>query len=125
VRRDGLLVFDPRPTLLSVLEGTADGTDAGLLAAGFQATVVAVTRELCEDAARATGLGTVCLSGGVFQNQWLTTELLERLRRDGFEVHVNQRVPVNDGGISYGQAAIAAARMSVGASVAGRSREVA
>jgi hydrogenase maturation protein HypF len=125
LRRDGLLVFDPRPTLHAILEGVGAGTDAGLLAARFQATVVAVTRELCADAAAATGIRTACLSGGVFQNQWLVTELLERLAGDGFEVHVNEHVPVNDGGISYGQAAVAAARMSGGGATAGPSMEVA
>jgi hydrogenase maturation protein HypF len=122
--RDGLLVYDPRPTLVAVLEGVAGGADPGLLAAGFQTTIVTVTRELCADAARSSGVRTICLSGGVFQNQWLTTELLERLAGDGFEVRVNERVPVNDGGISYGQAAIAAATMS-GRLVAGGSMEVA
>jgi hydrogenase maturation protein HypF len=54
----------------------------------------------------------VALSGGVFQNQWLATTLVRRLRSDGFEVHTNQEVPANDGGISYGQAAVAAARLA-------------
>jgi hydrogenase maturation protein HypF len=71
-----------------------------------------VTRELVAAAAGQTGLRTVCLSGGVFQNRRLASTLLRRLGRDGFEVFVNRRVPVNDGGISYGQAAVAAARMA-------------
>jgi hydrogenase maturation protein HypF len=115
-RRDGLLVYDPRPTLGALL---ADGTGAGnggaspaRLAARFHETIVTVTRELCAEVRRATGLGTVCLSGGVFQNQWLAEALLDRLARDGFEVHTNRLVPVNDGGISYGQAAVAAARLA-------------
>jgi hydrogenase maturation protein HypF len=54
----------------------------------------------------------VALSGGVFQNQWLATTLVRRLTGDGFEVHTNQQVPANDGGISYGQAAVAAARLA-------------
>jgi hydrogenase maturation protein HypF len=109
--RDGLLVYDPRPTLSALLEGVADGSDRGRLAARFQSTIAEVTRELCREVAASTGLRTVCLSGGVFQNQWLTTTLLRALSGDGLEVHVNERVPVNDGGISYGQAAVAAAIM--------------
>ncbi len=115
-RSDGLLVYDPRPTLAAVL---ADGTGAGTgatsparLGARFHETIATVTRELCAEVRRATGLGTVCLSGGVFQNQWLAESLLDRLGRDGFEVHINRLVPVNDGGISYGQAAVAAARLA-------------
>ena len=69
-------------------------------------------RELLAGAGRRRRLRTVCLSGGVFQNRRLASTLLRRLARDGFEVFINRQVPVNDGGISYGQAAIAAARLA-------------
>ena len=111
-RVDGLLVYDPRPTLRALLEGVAAGRAVGPLAAAFHETIAEVTRELVAAAAAETGLRTVCLSGGVFQNRRLASTLLRRLARDGFEVFINRRVPVNDGGISYGQAAIAAARMA-------------
>jgi len=112
VRRDGLLVYDPRPTLAAILEGTAAGVPAARLAARFQETVATVTAELCAEARRATGIEIACLSGGVLQNAWLATTLVRRLERDGFTVHVNERVPANDGGIAYGQSAIAAARLA-------------
>jgi len=111
-RVDGVLVYDPRPTLRALLEGVAVGRAVGPLAAAFHETIAEVTRELVAAAAAETGLRTVCLSGGVFQNRRLASTLLRRLGRDGFEVFINRRVPVNDGGISYGQAAIAAARMA-------------
>ncbi len=112
VRQEGLLVYDPRPTLRALLEGRAAGTPVETLAARFQETLAAVTRQLCLDIRTQTGLRAVALSGGVFQNQWLATTLVRRLTGDGFEVHTNQRVPANDGGISYGQAAVAAARLA-------------
>jgi hydrogenase maturation protein HypF len=112
VRRGDLLVYDPRPTLRALLEGRANGATPEHLAARFQETVAAVTRQLCGDVRVSTGLSTVALSGGVFQNQWLATTLVRRLGADGFAVHTNQRVPANDGGISYGQAAVAAARLA-------------
>jgi hydrogenase maturation protein HypF len=112
VRRDDLLVYDPRPTLRALLEGCASGDSPENLAARFQETIAAVTRQLCGDVRVATGLRTVALSGGVFQNQWLATTLVRRLTNDGFEVHTNRLVPANDGGISYGQAAVAAARLA-------------
>jgi hydrogenase maturation protein HypF len=111
-RHDGLLVYDPRPTIRALLEGRASGTPVEILAARFQETVAAITRQLCADVRESTGLRQVALSGGVFQNQWLATTLVRRLTRDGFEVHTNERVPANDGGISYGQAAVAAARLA-------------
>jgi hydrogenase maturation protein HypF len=111
-RVDGVLVYDPRPTLVALLDGRASGRSTGRLAAAFQATVVEVTRVLLEDARRDSGLRTVCLSGGVFQNRRLASALLRGLAEDGFEPWINRRVPVNDGGISYGQAAVAAARLA-------------
>jgi hydrogenase maturation protein HypF len=112
VRQGELLVYDPRPTLRALLEARASGDSAENLAARFQETVASVTRQLCCDVRSATGLASVVLSGGVFQNQWLATTLVRRLGADGFEVHTNERVPANDGGISYGQAAVAAARLA-------------
>ena len=111
-RRDGLVVYDPRPTLRELLGCLAAGEPAARLAARFQETVASVTRSFVGEIGRETGLKTVVLSGGVFQNQWLATTLVRRLNRDGFEVHTNQKVPANDGGISYGQAAVAAARLA-------------
>jgi hydrogenase maturation protein HypF len=109
----GLLVYDPRPTLGALL---APGSSPGARAAAFQATIAEVTRELLSDAQARTGVRTVCLSGGVFQNRRLASTLLRGLASDGFEPFINRAVPVNDGGVSYGQAAIAAARLAAGAS---------
>jgi hydrogenase maturation protein HypF len=116
VHHDGLVVYDPRPTLAALFEGVAAGRQPGSLAAEFHATIVEVTREILDGARAATGIATVCLSGGVFQNRRLASALLRDLARDGFRVFINRQVPVNDGGVSYGQAAVAAARLGSGAS---------
>ena len=112
VQVDGMLVFDPRPTLATMLRRRAAGDPPERLAARFQATIADVTESLVSDIARTADTRQVVLSGGVFQNQWLSGELVTRLTRDGFEVHTNHLVPANDGGISYGQAAVAAARLA-------------
>ena len=108
----GLLVYDPRPTLAAVLERHAAGDDPGAIAAAFHATVVGVTEELVDAAVCETGIRTVALSGGVLQNQRIAGALAEGLGRAGLQVLLNERVPANDGGISYGQAAVAAARLA-------------
>jgi hydrogenase maturation protein HypF len=59
--------------------------------------------------ARRHSIATVALSGGVFQNVRLTEIVEERLAANAVTVLVHQRVPPNDGGISIGQAAVAAA----------------
>ncbi|HET9516302.1 MAG TPA: hypothetical protein VFO77_01115, partial [Actinoplanes sp.] len=84
----------------------------GRLAARFQRTVAVVAAELALGAARDAGVDTVCLGGGVFANRWLLAEIPRRLRRTGVRVLHPQRVSPGDGGISFGQAAVAAARMS-------------
>ena len=61
-----------------------------------------------------TGLGAVALSGGCFANVILTEEVTAGLGAEGFEVLRHRQVPCNDGGISLGQAAVAAARHRAG-----------
>ncbi|MFC5002596.1 carbamoyltransferase HypF [Dactylosporangium cerinum] len=112
--RDDLVVYDPAPTLLTLLEALHDGTGAGLLAAAFHATIAAMTVAVCSDAAAEHGTSTVCLSGGVMQNRLLVEALVAGLSAAGLTALVNERVPANDGGISYGQAAVAAAQLRGG-----------
>ncbi len=119
-RVEGLLVYDPRPTLAALLDGRSRGRTAGALAASFQAAITDVTVAMAHEARQATGVRVVCLSGGVFQNRRLASDLLRGLAADGFETFINRQVPVNDGGVSYGQAAIAAARLAEGSAAGGR-----
>ncbi|HMO11293.1 MAG TPA: hypothetical protein PKB06_07295 [Actinotalea sp.] len=108
-RVDDLVVYDTRPTLAALL---ASGEPVDHLAAALHETVVEVTRELVAEARRRTGVDEVGLSGGVLQNRRLAVGLLGGLTADGLTVHLNEQVPCNDGGISYGQVAVAAATLS-------------
>ncbi|WP_084959941.1 carbamoyltransferase HypF [Thermoactinospora rubra] len=110
-RREGLWVYDGVATLGDLLAAKADGEPVERIAAAFHATIAAVTVLMCERAAAETGVSTVCLSGGVFQNRLLATDVLARLEEAGFDPYIGERIPVNDGGISFGQAAVAAARL--------------
>jgi hydrogenase maturation protein HypF len=58
-----------------------------------------------------TGCDEVVLSGGVWQNITLLGRTLSLLKNDGFRVYIHREVPTNDGGLSLGQAMVAAARM--------------
>jgi hydrogenase maturation protein HypF len=94
----------------AVADDLAAGVAVGTVAARFHNGVVDVLARACAAGRDETALGTVALSGGVFQNVVLTSRLAARLRADGFEVLTHHRVPPNDAGISVGQVAIAAAR---------------
>ncbi len=96
--------------LHAVIEDLAAGTPRPVIAARFHHGVAALIEAGCLLLRERRGLGTVALSGGVFQNMLLLHATVARLERRGFRVLVHSRVPCNDGGISLGQAAVAAAR---------------
>ena len=88
---------------------TDTGTPAALVAAGFHESLGRATAGAAAELAAKHGLSTVALSGGVFQNVRLAEVVVGELSDEGLEVLVHRQVPPNDGGISVGQAAIAAA----------------
>ncbi len=90
------------------------GAPAWTVAARFHNGLAAALVKLVETARDDCGLSTVALSGGVLQNVVLLDRLVDDLTGAGFEVLVHSRVPPNDGGISLGQAAVAAARDRAG-----------
>ena len=88
-------------------------SSAGRLFAAVNSVAQAILHG-CLTIREHTGLCTVALSGGVFQNMLLLQEIVRRLEGHGFGVLVHSRVPCNDGGISLGQAVVAAARDRAG-----------
>jgi hydrogenase maturation protein HypF len=106
----GPTVIDARPAVFELVADLARGAAVGAASARFHnglgdATAGAVALE-----AERTGLTTAVLSGGVFQNRLLLERVAARLRRVGLEVLIPEQLPPNDGQISYGQVAVAAAR---------------
>ncbi|MBW3619941.1 MAG: carbamoyltransferase HypF [Actinobacteria bacterium] len=105
----GLLRLRCADLVRAVAEDVLDGTAPATVAARFHNGVVAGVASVCRRLADERGLTTVALSGGVFQNVLLTERLVAALAREGLRVFTHRRVPPNDGGISFGQAAVAAA----------------
>ena len=97
--------------LAALLDGVLCDLEAhaapAVIGSRLHATVAAIVIETCRAARRDTGLSTVALSGGVFQNRLLFRKTVAQLESAGFEVYTHHQVPCNDGGISLGQAAIA------------------
>ena len=102
----GPLILDWEPLLEAVLADTRAGAAAGVVSARFHNALV---DGIAAVAARVEE-PRVALTGGCFQNRLLTERAVARLEEAGFEVLVHRRVPANDGGISLGQIAVAAAR---------------
>ena len=96
--------LDFRPLLDAVIHDRRRGHDPREIARAFHLGIARGIRA----AVRSTGIETVVLSGGVFQNQVLLEDVKSLLEPDGFRIWTNRAVPPNDGGISLGQAALAA-----------------
>jgi hydrogenase maturation protein HypF len=109
---DGRLVLDPLPLLAWLGARRQRGVNLEDLAADFHASIAWSTAVMATRLARAGGLGTVALGGGVFQNARLLESLQGRLEAAGLRVLIPRRLSPNDGAISYGQAAVGAALLA-------------
>jgi hydrogenase maturation protein HypF len=108
-RPDGILELDPVPLLVALVEERRAGRPLVQLAAAFHESVALGAAVQVQCAAERTGLDTVVLGGGTFQNARLVTTLAALLRGRGFRVLTARELPPNDGGLSFGQAVVAAA----------------
>lgn len=109
---DGRLVLDPLPLLAWLGARRQRGVDQADLAADFHASIAWSTAVMALRLARGSGVETVVLGGGVFQNARLLESLQERLEAAGLRVLTARRLSPNDGAISYGQAAVGAALLA-------------
>jgi hydrogenase maturation protein HypF len=106
--------LDPREAIRGVLDDLAAGVTVAAIAGRFHAAVASGTVAACARACSEAGLDTVVLSGGVFQNRRLLESVTIGLRELGLRVLVPELLPVGDGGLAFGQVAVAAARLREG-----------
>ena len=97
------------PLWQRLLNDLSDGVEPGRMAARFHVGVATAVAETAEKLCSEYGLQTVAVSGGVFQNRLLLEQVTKLLRGKGLQVLIPEAVPMNDGGISLGQAVIALA----------------
>jgi hydrogenase maturation protein HypF len=102
------LVVDWEPVVRDILKDMAASVAVGTIAArfhdGLAASIVQVAEHIGEE--------RVVLTGGCFQNKYLTERTIQALESKGFRVYWHQRIPPNDGGLSLGQAVVAARSIS-------------
>jgi hydrogenase maturation protein HypF len=111
VGQDGPYVMDPLPLLSALGRARQEGVPPSTLAQAFHLAVARVGAELAARICQEEEMRTVALSGGVFQNALLLTAIRSLLERGGLRVLVPRCLSPNDGAISYGQAAVAVARL--------------
>lgn len=109
---DGPDVLDQKALFEALLEGIEAGAPADRLALDFHVAVARSSARIATEICAREGIGTVALSGGVFMNRLLLQLLTRELKYAGLAVLVPHTVPVNDGCIAYGQAAVASARLA-------------
>ena len=107
VTRHPSLVLDWAPMVEAILSDVQKDVAAGRISAKFHNALA----EAVVSVAKRTGERRVVLSGGCFQNRYLTERTVRRLQAEGFQPYWHQRVPPNDGGIALGQ--VVAARLSL------------
>ncbi len=103
------IVIDCRPLIAAVAADASARVSAARIARRFHTSLVEVVSRTCGRIRSDTGLSLVAMSGGVFQNALLTTEVAARLTAEGYRVLRHKQVPPGDGGLCLGQLAIAAA----------------
>jgi hydrogenase maturation protein HypF len=105
------LVIDPREMIRAIAADVRAGQSPGVISRRFHRAIARATVDACARLADGHGTDLVVLSGGVFQSRLLLDSVWSGLTGAGLRVLVPERLPVNDGGISFGQAAVAAAKL--------------
>jgi hydrogenase maturation protein HypF len=104
---DGAKIIRLRPLFEGLLADLHAGAPTDKLAYRFHVTAAEIIGATCAGLAEATGVHTVALSGGCFQNRLLLALVFSRLQQAGFNVLLHRQAPCNDGGLSLGQAVVA------------------
>ena len=104
-------ILDFRPFVKALVEDVLRDKDRRSIVSAFHYTLIDALVSMTRMMAEATGIRKVVLSGGCFQNRVLLKGVMESLSLDGLKVYINSAVPINDGGLSLGQAVVAGSIM--------------
>lgn len=108
---DGQLILSTRTLFKELVADLRQGVQAGVISARVHRGLVDAWAAAAEILSRRTGLARVCLSGGSFHNRFLLERLQSCLAARHFQVFTHSEVPAGDGGLSLGQALVAARRI--------------
>ncbi|MFP4497132.1 MAG: carbamoyltransferase HypF [Vulcanimicrobiota bacterium] len=106
-----ITVIKPEIVIRSIVKDLSAGVDTYKIGGKFHNSVVKMITCVISKMARTYGLDRIILAGGAFQNTILINKTLDQLKNLGYKTFVNRHLPVNDGGISVGQAFLAARKL--------------
>ena len=111
ISQDDNMIFqlDISEMIREIIADVNTNISVDVIAAKFHNCLCNALVAMALKARKKTKLNTVALSGGVFCNSYLADKTIKLLKKNDFNVLFNIAVPSNDGGVSLGQAAIAAA----------------
>lgn len=104
-------IIDPKPLIVAILDDMSNGVAQSEIARRFHMAVITLIGDIATKASRATNIKTVALSGGVMMNRLVLGGARALLETKGFTVLCSEKLPVNDGCISFGQAIVARERL--------------
>jgi hydrogenase maturation protein HypF len=107
----GPVILDPTPVVMAVLDDVAAGISPSIISSRFHDAVVDASVRVASSTSRQAGTTKVALSGGVFMNRRVLSGVVSGIERVGLTPLLHRQLPVNDGGVSFGQAVVAHARM--------------
>jgi hydrogenase maturation protein HypF len=105
--------IDPVPVIRELVHDLRAGVSIPKIAARFHNGVAHMVDQVCRAMRDQSGVEEVALSGGVWQNMILLSRTVRLLRQSDFRVYLHRQVPANDGGLSLGQAVVAAHRLAL------------
>jgi hydrogenase maturation protein HypF len=105
--KQGVYSIDYKHFIQGVMEDVLSNKAHSIISAKFHNTLAYASCALACKLRQTEGINTIVLSGGVFENDYLLKKLYDCLTLEGFEVFYNHQIPINDGGISFGQLNIA------------------
>ncbi len=108
---DGPWQWDWRPLIAQIINDKAKNVDLGLIAYRFQQAICLICLKTARQIRAERGLNKLVLAGGCWQNRHLLSTAKQLLTEDGFTVLSNSLLPANDGGLAFGQVAVAAANL--------------
>ncbi len=114
IKFKGTMEIDFSHAVLGIIGDLGKGEDKGIISSKFHNTLITAVERVVEKLSSVHFIKDVVLCGGVFQNIYLLERTCSRLKSIGMTVHIHDKVPTNDAGISLGQAYIIRERIKAG-----------